>query len=304
MIPLVPNTFSDMNSRDYRAFLRAPVIIGGVGGSGTRLIAEMLRSAGLEIGNDLNKALDNRHFQFVISKDTTSVNWSAARMEPYLQLFTSLQFGRGWNFRTFKTLYRTGVGHNPAIRALPGKLRHLRHVYIRARRTRVTPADAMLWGWKNPRTHLYLPSLNAYFPECRYIHVIRHGLDMAFSKNLNQLKYFGRHYGLQGDDPENLSPATQLEFWIRSNTRSVAYCREHMPERSLLLNYDRLCQDPAKHLHEVLQFTGLPDDEGTIAKLSALIKPTSTSRYKSQDLSQFTNTQLDAVRHFGFDIES
>jgi len=39
-----------------------PVVVGGVGGSGTRVIARMLVNLGYYIGDDLNDALDNLWF--------------------------------------------------------------------------------------------------------------------------------------------------------------------------------------------------------------------------------------------------
>jgi RNase adaptor protein for sRNA GlmZ degradation len=38
---------------------KSPVVVGGVGGSGTRLIADILMELGYYIGSDLNKSLDN-----------------------------------------------------------------------------------------------------------------------------------------------------------------------------------------------------------------------------------------------------
>ena len=48
--------------------LLGPVAIGGVGGSGTRLIAQLLREAGFYLGGDLNPALDNRWFTLLFKR--------------------------------------------------------------------------------------------------------------------------------------------------------------------------------------------------------------------------------------------
>ena len=44
------------------------VIVGGIGGSGTRLIAMILASLGLNIGNDLNEAYDNLTFTLLFKR--------------------------------------------------------------------------------------------------------------------------------------------------------------------------------------------------------------------------------------------
>jgi hypothetical protein len=40
----------------------APIAIGGVGGSGTRAVAAILRDVGIDIGSDLNNTLDSPWF--------------------------------------------------------------------------------------------------------------------------------------------------------------------------------------------------------------------------------------------------
>ena len=45
-----------------------PVVIGGVGGSGTRLIAQCLKETGFHIGTDLNVANDNLWFTLLFKR--------------------------------------------------------------------------------------------------------------------------------------------------------------------------------------------------------------------------------------------
>ena len=40
----------------------APVVVGGVGGSGTRVIAQLLQSLDFDMGSDLNESLDDLSF--------------------------------------------------------------------------------------------------------------------------------------------------------------------------------------------------------------------------------------------------
>ena len=46
----------------------APVVVGGVGGSGTRLIAECLKEAGYFMGADINDAKDNLWFTLLFKR--------------------------------------------------------------------------------------------------------------------------------------------------------------------------------------------------------------------------------------------
>ena len=46
----------------------SPIVIGGVGGSGTRLFAKMLKDLGFYIGGDLNTAEDNLWFTLLFKR--------------------------------------------------------------------------------------------------------------------------------------------------------------------------------------------------------------------------------------------
>ena len=47
------------------------------------------------------------------------------------------------------------------------------------------------WGWKIPGNFYILKQLAERYPNLKYIHSLRNGLDMAFSKNQNQLNNWG-----------------------------------------------------------------------------------------------------------------
>src|SRR5260370_1730981 len=47
------------------------------------------------------------------------------------------------------------------------------------------------WAVKVPRSLLMLPYWQEAFPEARFIHVVRSGLDMAYSSDKNQILMFG-----------------------------------------------------------------------------------------------------------------
>jgi len=53
------------------------------------------------------------------------------------------------------------------------------------------------------------------FPNSKYVYVIRHGLDMAYSSNKGQLENFGNFYGLDNS-----------EVITKTNTDSV--CKLHL----------------------------------------------------------------------------
>ena len=50
---------------------------------------------------------------------------------------------------------------------------------------------AKIGDGKNPRSMFLLPFFDSYFPALKFIHIVRDGRDMAYSKNQNQLHKHG-----------------------------------------------------------------------------------------------------------------
>ncbi len=106
------------------------------------------------------------------------------------------------------------------------------------------PEGAPMWGWKEPNSHLFLPHMRNHFGDrLRYVHVIRHGIYMAYSENQSQAMRWGPQFGLAECVPKP-TPTQSLDYWIASNELAVSRGRA-MPEGSfLLLNHDDLCAEP------------------------------------------------------------
>lgn len=287
-----------------------PVGIGGVGGSGTRVIAQMLSDAGFYLGGDLNLALDNRWFTVLFKRpdwyqhtltpdDTTFAKAVDAFVDVMLRgrrgaaghlptlLGAAVQlsrtghdqtrFGSGtWPFKRLATMLRAGA---PSRTEFAG------------------------WGWKEPNTHLFLPELAALIPDLRYIHVVRHGLDMAFSNNQNQLHNFG--WLVSDTQAEPIStPEASLDFWIAANRRAEELGNRILGERFLVVNLDTLWQEPGPRVAELLNFVGLDADDALVHRLGELpVQPSSSGRYRDHDLTRFSPAQLDAVEALGFEVE-
>jgi hypothetical protein len=153
------------------------------------------------------------------------------------------------------------------------------------------------WGWKVPGNHFILAHLAAVFPGLAYVHVIRHGIDMAFSANQNQVRNWGRHYGV---DVDGLPPErAALAFWIAANRRTVAETRR-LGIRFLMLNFDALCRRPAEMIAPLLEFLGRPRED--LETLVRLVKPpVSLGRRQDRDLRFVGAAEWAALREFGFD---
>jgi hypothetical protein len=281
----------------------SPVAIGGLGGSGTRVVAEIAQGLGVHIGTRLNGSLDQLWFALLLKRPRWFASGiDSARADRSLALFEKAIFDGlaeldpeeqalldeiAADLRDAANARRIGAGEDELAR-LRG-----------ATSTRFT--GCAQWGWKEPNSHLFLDRLAARYPGLRYVHVVRHGLDIAFSRNANQLENWGSRFGLHSDaDPPD--PRALLDYWIRT-TDAVAE-RVQRGERILLLHYDALCAQPRDGIRALADFLGVPCPPARLDALAEIPQNSaSTGRYRQRDLGVFSPAQLDAVRRHGFAIE-
>lgn len=291
--------------------LPGPVAIGGVGGSGTRVVAQMFIDLGYYMGRDLNRPKDNLLFTLLFKRP----HWyrHVAQQHPAavrtgLRVFEAAMTGTfAWTPRTVAFIGRAWLelqfGRHtmlPRWRWGMERLRALARV-----NTAVDYAAYHGWGWKEPNTHLYLEHLAAHFPDLRYIHVLRHGLDMAYSQNQQQLENWGWLYDVAlPDDPADV-PQASLTYWIRSNQTAVETGQQLLGERFMTLNFEQLCTSPASEVDKLLHFLGHADlDAAQRKQLIALPQlPPSAGRYKQAGLEIFPSEDIAAVRALGFAVD-
>jgi hypothetical protein len=271
---------------------RAPIAVGGVGGSGTRVVAAILEEAGVWMGGDLNEAHDNLWFTLLF-KHPDILGTSEQHFRQLVSLFRAAMSGDDIPAASDLALLDGLVTNGRPQHDAPWlKLRaeSLRRAIAARHRS---PA----WGWKEPNTHIVADRLMVHIPAIRYIHVARSGLDMAFSANQNQLNLWGPAV-LGGDHVAN--PRNSLKFWRWAHTRIFKIGRE-MGDRFLFIRFEDLCRDPARYVPSILAFAGLRSDQETIDRTIQLVEPPSSiGRYASRPLAQFDPDDVAYVRRLGF----
>lgn len=269
------------------------VAIGGMGGSGTRLIALLARELGVDMGRDLNDALDNLAWTLMFKRSDV-LRQDDAQLTADMDIFIAAMS----QSRPLNAQERERVRYL----AQADRLQHSADwLAERAARLEAAGKDARgkgPWGWKEPNTHLLLPFLVRRFPTLRYIHVVRHGLDMAFSDNQNQLANWGEHFRIEADEPP---PLRALRYWITMQRRARKL-GELFGSRFLWLDYDQFCADPTPGILRLAQFLSLPAAD--MDRLVALVRaPSSVGRYRTRDCSLFPASTLEEVRELGFPVE-
>ncbi len=282
-----------------------PVIVGGLGGSGTRLVADLLIRCGFDMGAVLNGPLDNLLFTTLFKRVEWYRDATDQDVNDRIHLFTKLSVAEPLTLEerlSFERLLREPEASNRlVVDSFGSRLSAAFTGSVDASR----PVEN--WGFKEPISHVFLKHLHAYYPAMRYIHVVRHGLDMAFSSNVQQLDNWRRLCGMQDELTNEAVPTLQLEYWIRANAAAEKLGESLLEDRFLLLNYDSLCSTAEPGVKRLLEFLRVDTREREREHLETLCAlprlPASHGRYRRHDLRVFARDQIDAVRRWGFEVE-
>lgn len=241
-----------MNVKGY-----APVFIGGVGGSGTRVVTEILKRSGFFMGDNLNASNDYLDFS---------------------------RLGVGLR----QLMQRYGVKTNTEINNyIFEKLDEITELMQAGLST--SGGKYVGWGWKTPPNFMILEELLEYYGNIKYIHVIRDGLDMAYSSNLNQMKLWGFYFDI--DLKNALTPQTALRYWLAANNYAIELGRSLLQDRFYLISFEQLCFEKEKVVRDLLKFIEVESFD--ISDLSGLISPPETvGRSQKYNINVFNNNEL------------
>ena len=288
-----------------------PVVIGGVGGSGTRVVAEIVDQFGFYIGDDLNAAKDNCSFMVLFKRPGWYRKNSHDKNKIFtgLNLFSKVMLRRNmpkWpelKFLLQAVLEVSLFGHNHQGEG-KGIWPFLRAWHMLAGRMGCD-SNKIGWGWKEPNTHIYLEYLAAYYSSLRYIYLIRHGLDMAFSNNQQQLYNWGPLFGVEAPQSKAEEPAASLKYWLRANRQVLQVGRKLGQQKFMFVKFEDLCLDPEPVIQKIILFLSIaPSAEKLAAAMCIPQKPKSIGRYRLHDQSRFDPADIKAVVDLGFPVDS
>ena len=270
-----------------------PIVVGAIGGSGTRLVAECLHRMGVFMGHDLNDAHDNLWFTLLFKRPDT-LRLSKHSFDTLVDIFITAMTGHRElteeeRLLVLKLAQRTREQH-------PREWLQARANSLLSYRKPLPGGSA--WGWKEPNSHVVLDRLITCFPQMKYIHVVRNGLDMAYSSNQNQIRFWGSHFLGQN---VAINPRNSLRYWCSVHRRVIAL-GEIMGNRMLFLNYDDFCRRPESWIPHLSVFSGLSACPTIISDLVRLTRvPSSTGRFRREGIEVFDREDVEFVRSLGFE---
>ncbi len=275
-------------------FGASPIAVGGIGGSGTRLLARLLMELGYFLGPDLNESLDNLWFTLLFKRPAI-LEASPDEFNRLARIFVGGMTGNPLLDEADRQLLDQ-MALEPRPPEFPVEWFQARVISLTSARTTATPSA---WGWKEPNTHILIPQLRQCLPGLKYLHVMRNGLDMAYSSNQTQLRFWGAW--LIGDKIE-VTPRYSLKYWRLVHERILSLGLD-MGEDLLLLDFDQFCLSPTEGLRRLLAFVGLDISQARQSQLiSNLHPPASLGRFKQHGTQDFDPEDMAFASRMGYDV--
>ena len=246
--------------------------VGGLGGSGTSLVAATLRDHNIHIGNTLNRSLDNLFFSLLFRRPSWFIEFpsNAVIVEAIDIYIRNMLCSTGEFDLPSDEAYVNSLIESEDT-TLYSKEEWQSHIQTQLRENQRRSTTSSIWGWKEPNTHIYIDQLNHYNEKMKYIHVVRDGIYMMNSRNKNQLEMWKRKFNLENTIDSTISLAA-LRYWITANRQAIDYGIENLKNRFYLLDYDIFCKQTEQEAINLLSFLDAPINAETINQLVSKIK--------------------------------
>lgn len=269
--------------------MRNVISIGGLGGSGTRVVAEILMESGIYFGNIINNSNDNLIFKTLFKNPVWYHNSNAKEKIERFGLFERLMLNKDVSSKDvlmFKELVET----NPFSKGKSNLLKRFEKYEV---------PSTNKWAWKNPNALLYLEPMFSYFKgRVAYVHVLRHGLDMAFSSNNQQLINWGDLYDIKLDSLEpNEVARAQFEYWLKTTLFVIKLKETMFPNQIHILNFNNLIDQNNKEIDSLFDFLNI---HKTQKNFDFIENKRSNGRYKKEDLTIFSEADIQLLIGLGF----
>jgi hypothetical protein len=272
-----------------------PVAIGGIGGSGTRVGAALLQMLGYYIGDDLNEALDNLWFTLLFKRRSVLLEGDP-EFRQLVALFRSRMSG-GTNFSDEQRAQIIALSGDGRLQHPQGWLVERADSFLNGFSSK---RGGQPWGWKEPNTHIVIDRLFQHEPELRYIHFVRHPLDMALSDNQHQLENWGP---VMLSREVSIEPRLSLSYWCAAHRRMLSFVNR-WPKRILMVDFDALCAKPAAHCAEISNFLGVELSDAVRTNFCDLVETGRPigGRFATTHLGKFDSIDLSYLTEWGYAI--
>lgn len=245
----------------------SPLIIGGSPGSGTRIFCQIAIDAGIYMGNNTNTNFANDAMAFFKFYAKWVNLWLLRKKSP---LTITQKKKMIEEFNSCEKL----------------------HLASKA-------ANKSLWGFKNPRSILILSFLHKSYPKMKFLHVVRDGRDVAYTKwGAGGFKKHGK--ALLGKEIKNARD--KLQVWSHTHLQASSYGESKMNEHNYFrVRFEDLCYDPKNTIESIKKFWNISDVDLTSTINKVKMVP-SIGRWKKheKEMSNLSKLDLKVLEQFGY----
>ena len=282
-----------------------PIIIMGMHRSGTSLVTQILESAGLFVGDKKDSNYESMLFKFLNQWILTnsSGSWDSPESIEYILANKEM--------RNLTEDYLESILVSRHLINYLGLKNFLKY--------RKLDNLTFKWGWKDPRNTFTFPIWSTLFPKSNVIHVYRHGVDVAQSLKVRYEKAKSReiqvhklrkqngHYYLFSKKRRGFVNSVHfhnldngLDLWNRYMTQAN-FIVTSLNSRALLVKYEDLLHTPQQTIQKLLQFCGLPSDQGDFLASNLKIKPSRAYAFKQDSkLEKYAIKHQDCLAKWGY----
>jgi hypothetical protein len=244
--------------------LLGPVAVGGVGGSGTRVVARILQVLGGYMGANLNDSLDNLWFTLLMKRPALKTKTRIYEEDPAQTL------------AVFARAMTQGIRGAPSVwereiidAAFSENLGDITSFEIDSLINSKAPDHHhRFWGFKEPCAAMWVEEMVYSFADLRYIHVIRDARDMCLSLTMkSSMRHWGSLYGSNG----SVTMESLVRFWSRVNGEAID-AGSLLDDRFLPISFEDLCENPRENVERIARLIGLEFQPGQITEAAAIVK--------------------------------
>jgi hypothetical protein len=274
----------------------APIVVGGLGGSGTRVIAQLMRESGIYIGNYLNEPLDNLWFTLLFRRPKTIINPDNEDLLPLVNIFHKRMSGNyKWNLSEQKILWSCAYEfikcNYVKSKRFSFPIKTLRSFY----KDYFIPSR-LPWGWKEPNSHIFLELLIKQYSNLKYIHVIRHPLDAVYGSNQLQIQNWKHLFRIEEGDRRH-----EMLLYYQAANRHAITIAKRLGERFMLIRLEDLCSDSEYWINRLLAFWNIEPNEDLLERLYKIPnKERVYPKYLNKDYSDVHQLASSVAEEFGY----
>jgi hypothetical protein len=230
-----------------------PLIIIGMHRSGTSLIVRLLKDLGIHMGTWLSRDAEAVHFQKINRRIFDSVGSKWGDIDALVSGIGSEVFIQKQTDLVLNTLFP----RHTVLNLNAGIVDYFGQDLWKA----LAEGESIFWGWKDPRTTITFPIWLRVFPQARYLHVLRNGIDVAISTHRRSQKQ--RQKAWKRIYPLDYSPVTlDFEYCFRLWEKHITFVLDNKslfpPGRYLELCYEDLLANPEEKLKMISNFIEYP----------------------------------------------